>query len=78
MSLDQILAITNFFQFGMLFKLFLLVVVLFYFVLTIIIYRQISLMTQILESKISPLIKGIAVLQIIAVGFLFLLAIALA
>lgn len=77
MSLDQIASIGNIFQFRLLFKLFILVVVLFYFVLSAVIYRQISLMTQILETKISPIIKAIAILQIIAVGFLFFLGVAL-
>ncbi len=76
MTLEQILSLASWFQFKTLFKLFILVVSFFYFVLTLVIYRQMSLMTQILESKISPLLKTIAVFQIIGVGILFFLGVA--
>lgn len=78
MSIEQIFGLANLFQFQLLFKLFILVVSLFYFVLTLVIYRQIALMTQILESKISPLLRTVAIAQIIGVGVLFFLGVALA
>lgn len=71
-------AILNFFQLGLIVKLFLSVLVLFYFVFTAVIYRQITLMTQVLDSNISPFIKLIAMGQVIAVAGLFFLTILLA
>ncbi len=70
--------ILNFLQFGLITKLFFSVLLLFYFVFVAVVYRQISLMTQILDSKISPLVKTIAAIQIIAVGILFLVGVLLA
>lgn len=61
-------------QFGLLLKLFLLVIVLFYFVFSVIVYRQISLMTQTLNSSISPVIRFVALAQIVVIGVLFFLA----
>ena len=75
MDLNQI---ANIFQFHLLFKLVLLVVILFYFVLTAVIYRQVTSLTQTLDSTISPLIRKVAVIQIIVVAGLFLLAVVLA
>ncbi len=66
------------FQFHLIVKLFLLVLAVFYFVLTIVIYRQITLMTQTLNSSISSVIKSISIAQIIAVGVFFLLVAAFA
>ncbi len=68
----------NFFQFGLLLKLFFAVLTFFYFVFAVVVWRQIVLMTQVLDSKISPLVKTIAVAQIFAVAFLFFLALFLA
>lgn len=68
----------NFFQFGLLIKLFFLVLTFFYFVFSVVVWRQIVLMTQVLDSKISPLVKTIAVVQIFAVAFLFFLSLFLA
>lgn len=70
--------ILNFFQFGLLIKLFFLVLTFFYFVFAVVVWRQIVLMTQVLDSKISPLVKTIAVIQIFAVAFLFFLSLFLA
>lgn len=69
--------LTGFFQFKLLAKLFILVVILFYFVFTAVVYRQITLMTQTLDSSISPKIRLVAVSQIIAVAVLFFLAVIL-
>lgn len=78
MTLDQAANIINIFQFGLLVKLFLSTLVLFYLVLTVVIYRQIVLMTQILDSRISPTVKAVALGQIISAGILFFLALVLA
>jgi len=67
-GVDQVGNILAFFQFGILVKLFMSVLGLFYFVFALVVYRQISLMTQILDSKISPLVKTVALGQIIASG----------
>ncbi len=70
MSLDLLPGI---FQFHLIVKAFLLALALFYIILTIVIYRQISLMTQTLNSSISPVIRSVALGQVIAVGVFFLL-----
>ena len=75
MTIDQILAL---FQISLLFKLFLLVLAFFYFIFAIVIYRQISLMTQVLNSRVAPVVKSIALLHIVAVGVLFFLVVLLA
>ncbi len=72
MNLDTI---ANLFQFQLLFKAIVLVGGLFYVVLLVIIYRQADLMTQILNSSVSPVIKLVAIIQIILAAGLFLLAI---
>lgn len=69
------LAIMEFFQMGLLIKLFFIVLTLFYFVFSVIVYRQIVLMTQVLDSKISPLVKVVALIQIVVAGVLFFLAV---
>lgn len=63
----------NFFQFGLIIKLFFAVLIFFYFVFAVVVYRQISLMTQVLDSKISPLVRTVAAAQIFAVASLFFL-----
>lgn len=78
MSFDQILNIFNYFSINLLAKVLILVVGLFYFVFTIIVYRQITLMAQTLDSGISPTIKTMAIIQIATAGFLFFLALFLA
>ncbi len=50
---------------------------LFYVIFALVIYRQITLMTQVLDSKISPKVKTLAVVQIGMAGILFLLAVVL-
>lgn len=71
---DQLL---GFLQIGLFVKLFFSVLMLFYFVFAAVIYRQIVLMTQILDSKISPLVKTLAMGQILAVAILFFLGVIL-
>lgn len=78
MTLNQVVNIINIFQIGLLIKLFIAVAAIFYLALTVIIYRQIVLMTQILNTEISPLVKTIAMVQIVAAGVLVLLAVVLA
>lgn len=56
-------------------KLFLMVLVLFYFIFSIVVYRQITLMTQTLNSNIAPIVKVLALLQILAVAGLFFLVV---
>lgn len=75
MTIDQFLA---FLQLATLFKLFLLVLAFFYLIFAIVIYRQISLMSQVLNSKLSPIVKSIALLHIAAVSVLFVLVVLLA
>lgn len=70
--------VLNFLQFGLFVKLFALVLVFFYFVFAAIVYRQIVLMTQILDSKISPMIRAFAVAHVVAVGILFFVGLFLA
>ncbi len=64
-------------QIGLFVKLFFSVLTLFYFVFVAVIYRQIVLMTQILDSKISPVVKTLALGQILAVAILFFLGVML-
>lgn len=78
MTVDQIIPIFNFLQIGLLVKLFLVVLAVFYAVFVVVVYRQIGLMTQILRSKDSVVIKSIAVLQIVAAGVLVFLILLLA
>lgn len=70
--------ILNLLQFGLIIKIFFSVLVLFYFVFVAIVYRQIVLMTQVLDSRLSPLVKTVALGQIIAVAVLFFLGLILA
>lgn len=55
-------------------KVFIIVLVFFYFIFTLISYRQISLMAQSLNSSIAAVIRLVALLQIFAVVFLFFLS----
>ncbi len=71
---DSLLGI---FQFGILLKVFFSVLGLFYLVLVAVIYKQITLMTQVLKSPVSPLLQTAAMVQIAAGGILLLLAIVL-
>lgn len=52
-------------------KLFVLTLLVFYFIFTLVVYRQITLMTEILDSAVSPVVKLLAIFQIIVVGLLF-------
>ncbi|MBI3887889.1 hypothetical protein HY310_02370 [Candidatus Microgenomates bacterium] len=65
-------------QLNLLIKLFFSVLTLFYFVFVVVVYRQITLMTQVLDSKISPAVKLIALAQIFAVGALFFIGVLIA
>lgn len=65
-------------QISFLAKIFVLVLSLFYFVFTAVVYREISLMTNTLNSSISPTIRLLAKAQIIAGAVLFLLAVVIA
>lgn len=63
------------FQFGILVKLLFTVLGIFYVIFSLVVYRQITLMTQVLDSKISPLVITLAMVQIGMAGVLFLLAV---
>lgn len=64
-------------QFGLIIKLFLAVLAVFYLVFTVIIFRQITLMVQILDSKISPVVQALALGQIAGAALVFLLVVIL-
>lgn len=70
--------LTNLFQFSLIIKLFVSVAMLFYFIFVVVIYRQVLLMSQILSSKISSLLKTISLIQITVVAVLFFLALIIA
>ena len=78
MNFGQAESAMNILQLGLFTKLFFSVAAIFYTVFAAVIYRQVSLMTQVLETKISPTVKMIALAQIAAAGVLVLLAIFLA
>ncbi len=75
--MDQLFNIISFFQIGILAKIFLLVLIAFYLVFAVVIYKQISLMTQVLNSAVSPAIRLVAIFQMVAIIFLFFLAVVL-
>lgn len=68
----------QFLQLGLFVKLFFIVLTLFYVIFCLVIYRQIYLMTKVLDSKISPLVQMIALIQIVGAVLIFLLGIILA
>lgn len=67
----------NLLQFGFIIKLFWSVLLFFYFIFAVVVYRQITLMTQILNSNISPVVRTVAATQILAVAFLFFIGLVL-
>ncbi|OGG05876.1 hypothetical protein A2872_02650 [Candidatus Gottesmanbacteria bacterium RIFCSPHIGHO2_01_FULL_42_12] len=77
MSLDQLIGFTNLFTFWAFVKLFFLVLLFFYFVLSLVIARQVDLMNQVLGTNISPFIRLVVIVHSVAVAILFLLAFAL-
>jgi len=77
MNPDQVGNLMGFLQFGLIVKLFVTVLGLFYVVFAVVVYRQISLMTQVLDTKISPLVKMLALVQIGVAGVLTFLALVL-
>ncbi|MEK7127617.1 MAG: DUF5657 family protein [Patescibacteria group bacterium] len=70
---DLIAQIVAGFSFLAFFKLFSLVLIFFYFIFTLVVYRQVTLMNQILETSFTPLVKLTALVQIVAVVVLFFL-----
>ena len=68
----------QFLQLGLFVKLFFIVLTLFYVIFCLVIYRQIYLMTKVLDSKISPLVQMIALIQIVGAVLIFLLGLVLA
>lgn len=73
MTFDQILSLISHLTPDFFIKIFLLVLAAFYFVFAVVIYRQIGLMSQTIRTLLSPLLKLIAIIQIMVVGGLFLL-----
>lgn len=65
------------FQLGLLAKLFIATLAVFYVIFAAVIYRQVTLMTQVLDTRISPIVKMVAVIQVIAAGVLVILALIL-
>ncbi len=75
MSVEEIInLVLTLFQVAVLFKIFILVLVFFYFIFALVVYRESSLMSQTLNSSVSPFIRLIAILHILVVVFLFFLA----
>lgn len=77
MTPDQAVNIINIFQLGLLVKLFLSVLAIFYGVFLVVVYRQVVLMTQVLDTRISPLVRAVAMGQVVTAGVLVLLAVLL-
>lgn len=73
MDVAQIFSLVTSITPALIIKLFLLVLSAFYFVFTIVIYRQIGLMSQTVKTTLSALLKLVAILQIMVVGGLFVL-----
>lgn len=77
MTIDQLFNMISLFKISFLVKLFLLVLGFFYFIFTIVVYRQISLMSQTVQTSVSGVVKLIALIQILLVLGLLLLTITL-
>ncbi len=77
MTVENIAAIIALLNIWLFIKLFVLVLLFFYFVLSLIITRQVDLMNQVLGTRISPAIQTAVVFHAIAVGILFFLAVVL-
>ena len=77
MTPDQLFSLVANFRIEILVKFFFLVIFFFYLVFSMVVYRQISLMTQVLETGISPVVKMVALIQILAVAVLLLLGVML-
>lgn len=75
--IDVIFNFISNFQLIYLVRLLLLVIGLFYFVFTLVVYQQISLMTQVIETTASWLVKLLGLLFILAAVLLFGLVIVL-
>lgn len=75
--IDTIFNFISNFQLIYLVRLLLLVIGLFYFVFTLVVYQQISLMTQVIETTASWLVKLLGLLFILAAVLLFGLVIVL-
>lgn len=75
--IDVIFNFISNFQLIYLVRLLLLVIGLFYFVFTLVVYQQISLMTQVIETTASWLVKFFGLLFVFAAVLLFGLVIVL-
>ncbi len=63
-----------FFNIWLFIKFFILVLLLFYFIFSLVITRQVNLMNRVLKTNISPGLRLITIIHAISVGFLFFLA----
>ncbi len=77
MTPDTIFNLFGLFNLWLFIKLFVLVLLFFHFVLAALVIRQTSLMTQVLGTNISPLIKLITLIHALAVAVVFFLAVIL-
>ncbi len=77
MTPDQLAIILNTFQPSVFIKLFALILFFFYFVFSAVVFQKINVMTQVLDTNISPIIKILALIQIFATIGLFFLAVML-
>lgn len=76
MTPETLINIFGLFNFWGLVKLFALVLFFFYFVLSLVIVRQTDLMNQVLgEEGVSPVLRLVTLVHLVAVGFLFFLAV---
>ncbi len=77
MTPDALNLISGLFNVWLWVKLFSLVLVLFYFVLSLVIVRQVDLMGQILKTEVVPALRTASLLHAAAVGILFILVVIL-
>ena len=78
MTIDQIIGLSNFFQLSSIIRLFLIVLSFFYLIFSVVVYRQVSLMSQTVNTPLTSITRLLAVIQIIAVLGLLLLTLLLA
>ena len=56
-------------------KIFILVLLLFYIIFAVIVFRQVELMNEMVEAQISPILRMLALFHLASAIFLFLLSI---
>lgn len=75
--IDTVFSFVMNFQIIYLVKLFLFVLALFYFVYGLVVYRQVSLMSSVIETSMTPLAKFLTVIQILLATGIFAMIILL-